>query len=207
VLVVPYKKSRIKIIDKSIQEENINIVYPQLKFKHKRLQHKINKIILQTVQVFIKEESEKLEDQMSLDGEYKVTLNKRNFLSLTFEIYLYSKIKNMHFNILKSLTINTVNAHIYNFKDFFREESDYGAVLNKIILQQIKDNDIPIIEEFANINKNRSFYLTDNSLVIYYELYRHSTYASAYWAPEFIIPFDSIKAFINPKGPIAMLLK
>lgn len=200
-----HKKARTRIITKKIENERINIAYPQLKLKHKKVQHKINNIIVDMIQSFIEKETDKFSNQRDIYGEYNITLNERNLLSLIIEFYSCFPGQDTAFNLLKSLTINIREAYIYNLKDLFYEGSNYEYIINKIILEDIKENSIPIIEEFANISKSRGFYLTEDCLVIYYELNKNSKYAYIYSSPQFIIPFNSIKDIINPKGPIVKL--
>ncbi|MBC2580233.1 DUF3298 domain-containing protein [Clostridium sp. DJ247] len=200
-----HKKSQTRIITRKIENEHISITYPQLKLKHKKVQHKINNLILDMLQNFIEKETNKFLEQRDIYGEYKITLNKRNLLSVIIEFYLCIPGKDTALNLLKAITINIREAYIYNFKELFYKESNYEYIINKIILENIKENNIPIIEEFANINKNRRFYLTEDSLVIYYELNKNSKYSYIYCVPQFIIPFNFIKDIINPKGPIAKL--
>lgn len=202
-MTLSHKKGSIKISNKNIEQEHISISYPQLKSKHKKTNHNINKIICHMIDTII-EEFQELKDKMSMHGDCQIRLNKRNLISLTIEIFYFSEEEKSDFSVVKSLTANVINSYEYSLKDFFQEKSNYENVLNKIILQKIKDNDIAIIEEFGNIS-NRSFYLTEDSLVIYYNLHRNSRYSSIYFSPEFSISYNSMKAIICPKGPLALL--
>jgi hypothetical protein len=197
-----HKKRSYRVIAKKIENEHTDIMYPQFKLKPK-----INNLIEDMIQSLIKKEADEFLGQRNIYGKYKITLFKKNLLSIIIQCYSYLPGDDRTFNLLKSLTINIRKSCIYNFDDLFYKESDYEYIINKIILENIKDNNIPIIEEFANINKNRSFYLTEDSLVIYYELNRNSPYAFSYCIPQFSIPIDSIKNIINPKGPIRGLLR
>lgn len=187
-----YKKETCGIITRKIENEYIDITYPQFKSKPK-----INSLIQDMMQSFIKKEDNKLLEQRNIYGEYKITLFKNNLLSIIIEGYSYLPEEDATFNLLKSITINTRKAYIYKFNDLFYKGSNYEYIINKIILENIKNNNIPILEEFANINKNRKFYLTKDSLVIYYELNRNSMYASSYCIPQFNIPFIAIKNIVN----------
>lgn len=198
-----HNKRTTKIISKKIENENVDITYPELKLKHKRIQSKINNLILDRIQNFTKKELDKFSNQRNINGEYKITFNKRNLLSIIFEFYSYLPEENSTFDILKSLTINTRDGYIYNFNDLFYKGSNYKSSINRIIIENIKENSIPIIEEYANINKNRNFYLTEDSLVVYYGLNINSKYTPIYCIPQFTIPYNSIKDIINPTGPIA----
>lgn len=198
-----HNKRATGIVSRKVENEYVDITYPELKLKHKKVQYKINNLILYRIQSFIKKEFDKFSNQRNINGEYKITLNKRNLLSIIFEFYSYLPGENSTLDILKSLTISTREGYIYNFNDLFYKGSNYENSINRILIENIKENNIPIIEEYANINKNRKFYLTEDSLVIYYELNKNSKYASVYCIPQFAIPYNSIKSIIDPTGPIA----
>ncbi|HCS76852.1 MAG TPA: hypothetical protein DIW05_03745 [Syntrophaceae bacterium] len=55
----------------------------------------------------------------------------------------------------------------------------------------------------AAITGQEYFYLTDDSLVIYFQEIEHTPHYVG--IPEFIIPFTQIKHLINENGPIAVL--
>lgn len=189
-----------------MENQYVDLVYPQLRKKHKKAQNKTNELILNAINSFIGKETNKFTEQRNIYGEYKITLNKRNLLSIIIESYSYLPGEDTEFNFLNSLNINTRDAYIYNFNDLFSKGSNYDYIINKIILENIKESNIPIIEEFATLNKNKRFYLTEDSLVIYYELNGNSKYASTYCIPQINIAFKSIQDIINPKGPITNLL-
>lgn len=195
-----HNTSKIKFIDKKIDQEHIFITYPQFKLKHKTLQNKINKAILDTIVKFIEKESYLLKDNYSLYSEFNVTLNTKNLISLIIEFYFYNDENNSSHNTLQSLTIRTTDAYIYDFNDLFIEGINYENIISKIILEYIRDNGVPIVEELANINKNKSFYFTNDSLVVYYNLNKNSLYSSNYWIPQFYIPIKSIKNIMNSKA-------
>lgn len=200
-------KIRTKITHKKIDKEHTDITYPQLELEDKEIAEKINKQILELVLQFINEENLYLKTIDLLYGDYKITLNRTDLLSLTMEFCSYKEENNICFTTLKSLTIDTATASIYNFENLFDERSDYEPIINKIILENIRDNNVPIIEEFGNMNKYRNFYLTDDSLIIYYNLNRNSRYASSYYFPYFRIPYCTINEIINSSGPLTSLKK
>lgn len=199
--------TNIKIKKEKIDEEHTDITYPQLEFEDEKIAEKINKRILELVLQFIKAESLYLNNTDFIYGDYKITLNKNNLLSLTIEFCSYRDGNNMSFTTQKSLTIDTATGLVYNLKDLFAEGSDYDNKINTIILESIRDNSIPIIEEFGNMNKYRNFYITNDYLVIYYNLNRNSPYASYYYSPHFKISYISIEDIINPEGPLVRFIK
>ncbi|MEQ8198760.1 MAG: hypothetical protein ABRQ27_12250, partial [Clostridiaceae bacterium] len=134
-----HNKGATGIISRKIENEYADITYPELKLKHKKVQYKINNLILDRTQSFIKKELDKFSDQRNINGEYKVTLNKRNLLSIIFEFYSYLPEENSTFDLLKSLTIDTRECCIYNFNDLFYEGSNYENSINTIIIENIKE--------------------------------------------------------------------
>ncbi|MBI6875546.1 RsiV family protein [Clostridium aciditolerans] len=108
---------------------------------------------------------------------------------------------------MKSITIDTKKGQIYNFEDLFHKNSNFENRINELLLTNIRDNNIPIIQEFTKINKSKNFYLTDTSLVIYFDIFKDSQYAGVYCAPQFTIPFKTITDIIDSKGPIGKLIK
>lgn len=202
-----HPKSKINFLSKKIEVEHIYLSYPQVELKHKKLQNKINNEILNMILSFMNQEAYQLSDENLLYGEYNITLNTKNLISLIIEFCIYNEKKNSSYNTLKSLTINTKDAYIYRFNDLFIKESNYENVINKAILENIRENGVPIVEELANISKNRSFYFTDDSLVIYYNLHKNSPYASNYCTPQFYIPINNIKNIISSKAISLLFFK
>jgi len=60
-----------------------------------------------------------------------------------------------------------------------------------------------LIREFKTIDDNEDFYLTGNTLVIYFQEIEFTPHYIG--IPEFTIPFKRIKNLINEEGPIARL--
>lgn len=203
--IISAVKGKIKILDKNISQENVNIAYPYFRLKNKKYTNLLNEHIFTQIQNVIKKELSETKNTIFLQGRYEITVNTKDILSLLFETYTQDLNSNLCYNSITPLTINIKKGSIYNLSDLFIKEKNYETILSNIILQQIRDSNIPIIEEFANITKNRSFYLTETSLVICYTLYKNSHYSS-YCTPYFNIPFYSLKHIINPKGPISKLL-
>ncbi len=61
-----HKKALTRIITRKIENEHTNIDYPQLKLKYKKVQHKINKLILDMTQSFIEKDTNKFLEQRDI---------------------------------------------------------------------------------------------------------------------------------------------
>lgn len=197
----------VSIINKSIHERNIDVIYPQLKMlKNKTHRTKINEFIMNTVNYLIKEQIGDDNDK-NISIRYQIKLNKGSLLSIVFEICNFIKGKNEIFTTSRSITFDLRNTVSLRFKDLFIENSYYEYIIDKIITDNIETNQTPFIQEFFNKDKNKFFYLTEGFLVIYFPLYRDTNYANFYCIPEYFIPYDNIKGFLNPHSPILKISK
>lgn len=148
-----------------------------------------------------------LNEKTKLYGEYKLMVIKKDLISIIFQIYFFDETNNSTFDILKSITVNPKKGQIYNFEDLFAKNSDFKNRINELILLDIRDNNIPIIQEFTKINKSKNFYLTDTSLIVYFDIFKDSQYSGVYCTPQFTIPYKAILDIIDFKGPIGNLIK
>jgi hypothetical protein len=201
----------VTLINKCVQEKNLDIKYPQLKmFRNKRQRDsaraKINELIKNVVHYYIKEEIGE-EDDKSISIGYEIKLNRNSLLSIVFEICSFIKGQNEIFTTTRSLTLDIKSGGLLRFKDLFIENSYYDYIINKIIADDIEINQTPFIQEFFNKDRNKLFYLTEKYLVIYIPLYKDTNYAKVYCIPEYFISYDKIKGFLNPKYSIIKLNK
>lgn len=184
----------------------VDIRYPKvIALKNKEIEDKINKDILEVVYSII--DLQKVDNNVEeLIANYDVTLNKKSVISILFDDFVYWK-KAIHgLTIIKSLTSDLETGKKYELKDLFIENSNYKEKINNIIKKQIKDHEIEryLLREFETINENQDFYLTENCLVIYYQLYEYTSYA--YGFPKFCIDYDDLLDILDPNGPIPRLL-
>lgn len=137
-------------------------------------------------------------------SSYLTTANKNNVLSLKFEDYFYPEMAAHGVTGVSSITINLQNGHVYKFNELFRPNVNYQSQINAIIQAQIIERQIPMLKPFEGVDDDEEFYLTPDSLIIYYQPY---VYTPGYFGVlEFTIPYQQITDIIAPSGPIGMLL-
>jgi len=61
------------------------------------------------------------------------------------------------------------------------------------------------LKKFNRISDNEDFYLTDNALVICFQLYEYTPYYVG--IPEFVIPYSRIRNLIREDGSIGRILE
>ena len=124
-------------------------------------------------------------------SKYTVTNNSRDIISLYNDYYEF--LGGAHgITIRTSYTINKEKENLLLLKDLFIPGYNYKDVINKEIKTQIgkaPENYFDSGSEFKGINDNQGFYIEDNNLVIYYQLYDIAPYV--FGIPEFKIPLSS----------------
>ena len=99
--------------------------------------------------------------------------------------------------------INIKSGDFYEFQDLVKEDGDYINAFSEIIRKEIerksKEDEYYFFPDgFQEIDISTKFYITENSLVIYFYPYDIAPYASGF--PEFIIPFDTILDYLYTDG-------
>lgn len=135
---------------------------------------------------------------------YTTPVNMKGILSLRFQDYYYPEQAAHGVTGVSTVTLNLQNGYVYHFYQLFRSGSDYQAEINRLIEEQITARQIPMLKPFEGVGPNQEYYLTSDSLVIYYQPY---VYTPGYvGVPEFRIPFQQILNIIDLRGPIGILL-
>ena len=135
---------------------------------------------------------------------YRTTLNEKGLLSLRFEDYIYPVLAAHGLTVVKAITLDLNDGYVYHFGDLFLPGSGYKALLDQIIARQIEEQQIPMLTPFRGVGEDEEYYLTPDSLVIFYQLYEYTP--NVYGILEFVIPYTGIAGVIDPRGPIARLL-
>ena len=87
-----------------------------------------------------------------------------------------------------------------NLSDIFKENVDYKSVINDEIRRQIEElikqnPDNEQIYQFSTIKDNQKFYIQDDSLVIFFDLYDIAPYPAG--IPEFKINIKTISHILK----------
>ncbi|NLY74737.1 MAG: DUF3298 and DUF4163 domain-containing protein [Firmicutes bacterium] len=137
-------------------------------------------------------------------SSYKTTLNMKGILSLRFEDYFYPEMAAHGVTGVSSVTVALKTGRVYEFDQLFVKDSNYQVILDQIIHAQIVAEQIPLLKPFAGVGPDEDYYLTPDSLVIYYQPYVYTP--GAYGVLEFKIPYSKIIGVIDPDGAIGKVL-
>lgn len=123
-------------------------------------------------------------------SRYTVSKDDEELLSLYDDYYEY--LGGAHgMTTRTSYTIDKSKEVLLSLKDLFVEGYNYKDVINKEIKSEINKNPQNYFDSgnvFKGISENQSFYIEDDNLVIYYQLYDIAPYV--FGIPEFKIPLN-----------------
>jgi len=191
------------IQEEKIQNQCTKVTYPQVQgLKNQTVQNQINQLIKKQVMDLIPPEG--CDVYAEILGIYEVEVNQKGILSLRFEFYSIRKQAANGSTVQKSITVDLESGRVYQLYDLFKRDSGYKVVINKMIRDQIKEREIPLIREFTGITDNQEFYLTGNDLVIYFQEIEITPHYVG--IPEFKIPYRLIRNLVREDSPIARLI-
>lgn len=125
--------------------------------------------------------------------KYKVALNKKDLLSIPIDYYQYTGgAHGMTTRLGYNFQVST--GKIIKLADLFNPDYDYKSVINKEVEKQIAKNPEYYFDNgavFKGIKDQQDFYLTEDGLVIYFQLYEIAPYVGG--IREFKIPYVDLK--------------
>lgn len=130
---------------------------------------------------------------------FDVKKNSNNMLSIAVTYTKYSGgAHNEYENIGYNIYMPT--GEFLNLSDIFKENVDYKSVINDEIRRQIEElikqnPDNEQIYQFSTIKDNQKFYIQDDSLVIFFDLYDIAPYPAG--IPEFKINIKTISHILK----------
>jgi len=137
-------------------------------------------------------------------SDYKVPLNENGLISMLFELYIYENHAAHGMTYFGSITANLETGETYEFSDLFNPKVYYTRILSDIAIKKVKEMGVPLITPYKGITENQQFYLTPNSLVLYYRIYEFTPYYFGNF--EIKIPYSEILNILGPVSPIQKLL-
>lgn len=129
---------------------------------------------------------------------YDVKRECSGIMSILFTDYLYSG--GAHGRTIKTgRTFNLITGKEYSLKSLFKPDTDYVTAISNEIKKQIKERKMTDqqLVKFEKISKNEDYYLTKDSLVIYFSEYEYFPYS--FGIQEFPIPLKVLEGILVPE--------
>lgn len=138
-----------------------------------------------------------------ITGSYELKANQRDFLSLTQgQLGNFGGAHPM--TIIKALNMDVSTGKVYELRELFKSDSEYVKRISEIIASEIKERDILVLDEFKSIRPDQDFYIVDNNLIIYFQLYEISPYVVGF--PYFSIPIYKLQDIIVEDGILSRMM-
>lgn len=199
--LVPHELNDITIITKKISETipeaSITVEYPQIKgMKNVKAEKSINAIFQSKAQEFVQRSVKEAKDNQPSPndskyeyiGNYTVTFNRGGLLSILLQTYSYSG--GAHgISVREGLTFRLQDGKRLSLDELLKDNPNYRQIIDPAIAKKLEQTD-GYFGNFKTIGENPSYYLKDDGVVIFFQLYEYLPYAFGF--PEYYFPFAEL---------------
>ena len=193
-------KRPVDIITRVYRRPDITMLYPQVAGNgnlnaNLMMNAKIRNAVMDLVKSL-----EQPDLRSVIEGSFEIKNNQRGILSIL--LIGMAEFGGAHpMTVTKSLTMDTGTGESYSLHQLF--SPGYMEIINNEIKRQIRERDIPLIDSFKGISPEQAYYISDHTIVIFYQLYELSPYAAGF--PYFPIPLYMLSDVIPGDGLLARL--
>lgn len=202
-----------KVINKDNKFIEANLKIPVLIITNKQMQSAINKKIESDIIEFYNKSFKEAqsyfndfpeqENQFAISSDFEVKKNTDKVFSILIKYYIYSGGAHGIYEYVP-YNIDLTSGKVFILKDIFKENSKYQEVINEEIRKQIRDlnvkNNLPEdstqLYSFNGIKEAEKFYLEDDKIVVFFNLYDIAPYVAG--IPEFSIGRDVVENIMSP---------
>lgn len=196
-------------ITKNDKYINSIINIPIVMLSEKNIEKLINDKIRSDIMIFYNKSQEEAKqflgdfpeeaNKFIANADFEVKKNSDNMLSIIVNYYKYSGGAHGYYENV-SYNIDMRNGKFISLENLFKENSKFKDVINTEIRHQIEekvknDKEYEGIYQFSGIKDNQKFYIQDENLVIYFDLYDIAPYAAG--IPEFPININIINHILK----------
>ncbi|HEX3027145.1 MAG TPA: DUF3298 domain-containing protein [Clostridia bacterium] len=176
--------------------------YPRITgIDNNQMQQRVNVMIREKAETSVQTAqyiSKKLNGAVKVSGKfhYQLKRNENGILSLVLQDSLFTG-NERGIQQQTGVTLNTVNGRIYKLRSLFVEHADYVGVISDEIHRQISQKGLKNqqLESFKKIRNDENFYLTSDSLVVFFDQYQYGNSDIR----EFSIPLNSLNGMLKPE--------
>ncbi len=196
------KANQFTIIGKKLIKRRASLYYPKItglkdigveKFVNTTIEEEIYKAIVELGYIG--------DYTREVSCSYSVKLKTARLLSLLLD--LKSKEGKFPYNqrILRALNFDLCRGQLLQLEDIFIKGHEYLSPINRHIKSEICRRGISLLVDFETIDIQQEFYLTRNSLFIFFQSNEYTHYK--YGILEFEINYNSFRDLFDYTGPIS----
>ncbi|WP_223069848.1 PdaC/SigV domain-containing protein [Paenibacillus caui] len=201
--LVPQKLNDVKItaqkLGKSDQYTTVSIQYPELSgLADTGVQDRVNQMFKNRAAAYA-EDSLKRSAELGLGpmgaknefaGSYTVEYNRNGVVS--FRMLNYEYTGGAHgMSYLEGITLRLSDGKQLQLSDLLKDSPEYKSVIDAKVAARLKQ-DPGYLGGFETIGDKPGFYIKDEGIVIFFQLYEYLPYAAGF--PEYYIPFSALLA-------------
>ena len=201
-----------KVINKENKYIKSELKIPKLVMNNKEIERILNKKFESDIMNFystsVKEAESYFDDfpdaenKFVISSDYEVKKSNNKVLSMLIKYYKYSGGAHGIYEYIP-YNVDLTSGGIFTLKDLFNENSNYKVVIEDEIKKQIiqlnKEQNLPKnstqLYAFNEIKDNQKFYIVDDTIVIFFDLYDIAPYVAG--IPEFPINKEIISNLLN----------
>ena len=137
-------------------------------------------------------------------ADYRVEYNRNGIFSIRMFLYDMYGDSDACIDCIP-LTFNSETGERYRISDLFDSENqNWRGRIPDIITSQAEDFQMVLLSDIMPISDDRPFYITDEAVVIMYDLYEIATYSAG--EPEFEISVDDIAECLDDTSVLNVML-
>ncbi|HZK28377.1 MAG TPA: DUF3298 domain-containing protein [Thermoclostridium sp.] len=194
IFVLLFEKPK-DIIIREYRRPNISMLYPQVAGHENVNANMLMNIAIRNAVMDLAKSLQQLDLPTTIDGSFEIKNNQRGIFSLL--LIGFAEFGGAHpMTKTLSLTMDNKTGENYPLSRLFLP--GYMEIINKEIQRQITLREIPILDEFSGISPSQDYYVSDHTLIIYYQLYELSPYYIGF--PYFPIPLYMLSSVIPQDG-------
>jgi len=191
------------VVEIQIQNPCTDVKYPQVELHNYLVATLINDLVKE--QVFHLIPGDGCEVYEEIYGTYRIGVNRASVLSVVLDVYTFRWHAANGVDVQKTVTASLQSGESYSFQSLFKPGSDYTDVMNRILRSQIKEREITTISPFPGVSENQEYYLTNKTLVVYYQELQFTPHYVG--IPEFLVSYAEIEDIVRKDGPIGRLTR
>ena len=201
-----------KVINKENKYIKSELKIPKLVMNNKEIERILNKKFESDIMNFYNtsvmeaeyyfDDFPDAENKFVISSDYEVKKSNNKVLSMLIKYYKYSGGAHGTYEYIP-YNVDLTSGGIFTLKDLFNENSNYKVVIENEIKKQIiqlnKEQNLPKnstqLYAFNEIKDNQKFYIVDDTIVIFFDLYDIAPYVAG--IPEFPINKEIISNLLN----------